>query len=62
MSEQSEQTVGEADDGKVNMNVRIEPNRKAAYKAAAKKSRKSLSEWIRVHLDIAAEAAGIQID
>jgi hypothetical protein len=62
MSETPDQNQEESDDGKVNMNVRLEPNRKAAYKAAAKKSRKTLSEWIRVQLDAAAEAAGIQID
>lgn len=52
----------QGDDGKVFMNVRVEPNRKLAYKAAAKKSRKSLSEWVRVHLDAAAESIGITID
>jgi predicted HicB family RNase H-like nuclease len=62
MSKKPEQNQSASDDGKVNMNCRIEPNRKAAYKAAAKKSRKTLSEWIRVHLDAAAESAGIRID
>lgn len=62
MSKKPEQKQDAPEDGKVNMNCRIEPNRKAAYKAAAKKSRKTLSEWIRVHLDAAAESIGIQID
>ena len=62
MSEKPTEKQEESEDGKVNMNCRIEPNRKAAYKLAAKKSRKTLSEWIRVQLDASAEAAGIQID
>ena len=52
----------EATEEKKNTNFRVEPSRKAAYKKAAKKSRKSLSEWMRVTLDAAAEAMGIHID
>jgi predicted HicB family RNase H-like nuclease len=48
--------------GKVNVNVRMEPTRKAAYKAAAKKSRKTLSEWIRCALDNSAESLGVSIE
>lgn len=63
MKKKSKDIVAEdATEEKKNTNFRVEPSRKAAYKKAATKSRKSLSEWMRVTLDAAAEALGIEID